>query len=107
MCSDACGRRSRCCTSPAPKAVPGNARTTAAATRTLFIGERPTSREADAFLARKGKPLLLGRIFTTVIRPFIRVLLASVVAALAVPALAFAAQPKVLAIHFDTEVNPV
>jgi membrane-bound serine protease (ClpP class) len=42
-----------------------------------------------------------------VIRPFIRVLLASVVAALAVPALAFAAQPKVLAIHFDTEVNPV
>jgi membrane-bound serine protease (ClpP class) len=29
------------------------------------------------------------------------------VAALAVPALAFAAQPKVLAIHFDTEVNPV
>jgi membrane-bound serine protease (ClpP class) len=42
-----------------------------------------------------------------VIRPFTRVLLASVVAALAVPALAFAAQPKVLAIHFDTEVNPV
>jgi len=30
-----------------------------------------------------------------------------VVAALAVPALALAAQPKVLAIHFDTEVNPV
>jgi len=42
-----------------------------------------------------------------VIRPFIRVLLAPVVAALAVPALALAAQPKVLAIHFDTEVNPV
>jgi membrane-bound serine protease (ClpP class) len=42
-----------------------------------------------------------------VIRPFTRVLLASVVAALAVPALAAAAQPKVLAIHFDTEVNPV
>jgi len=42
-----------------------------------------------------------------VIRPFIRVLLASVVAGLAVPALALAAQPKVLAIHFDTEVNPV
>ena len=41
------------------------------------------------------------------IRPFTRVFLASVVAALAVPALAFAAQPKVLAIHFDTEVNPV
>ena len=41
------------------------------------------------------------------IRPFIRVLLASVVAALAVPALALAAQPKVLAIHFDTEVIPV
>ena len=41
------------------------------------------------------------------IRPFIRVLLASVVAALAVPALALAAQPRVLAIHFDTEVNPV
>jgi membrane-bound serine protease (ClpP class) len=30
-----------------------------------------------------------------------------VVAGLAVPALALAAQPKVLAIHFDTEVNPV
>jgi membrane-bound serine protease (ClpP class) len=42
-----------------------------------------------------------------VIRPFTRVFLASVVAALAVPALAVAAQPKVLAIHFDTEVNPV
>jgi membrane-bound serine protease (ClpP class) len=42
-----------------------------------------------------------------VIRPFTRVFLASVVAALAVPALASAAQPKVLAIHFDTEVNPV
>jgi membrane-bound serine protease (ClpP class) len=42
-----------------------------------------------------------------VIRPFTRALLATVVAALAVPALAFAAQPKVLAIHFDTEVNPV
>jgi membrane-bound serine protease (ClpP class) len=42
-----------------------------------------------------------------VIRPFTRVFLASVVAALAVPALALAAQPKVLAIHFDTEVNPV
>ena len=41
------------------------------------------------------------------IRPFTRVFLASVVAALAVPALASAAQPKVLAIHFDTEVNPV
>ena len=41
------------------------------------------------------------------IRPFTRVFLASVLAALAVPALAFAAQPKVLAIHFDTEVNPV
>ncbi|HET7760258.1 MAG TPA: nodulation protein NfeD [Gaiellaceae bacterium] len=41
------------------------------------------------------------------IRPFTRVFLASVVAALAVPALALAAQPKVLAIHFDTEVNPV
>ena len=41
------------------------------------------------------------------IRPFTRALLATVVAALAVPALAFAAQPKVLAIHFDTEVNPV
>jgi membrane-bound serine protease (ClpP class) len=42
-----------------------------------------------------------------VIRPFTRVLLATVVAVLAVPALASAAQPKVLAIHFDTEVNPV
>jgi membrane-bound serine protease (ClpP class) len=40
-------------------------------------------------------------------RPFTRALLASAVAALAVPALAHAAQPKVLAIHFDTEVNPV
>ena len=40
-------------------------------------------------------------------RLFTRALLASAVAALAVPALAFAAQPKVLAIHFGTEVNPV
>ena len=40
-------------------------------------------------------------------RLFSRAFLASVVAALAVPALASAAQPKVLAIHFDTEVNPV
>jgi membrane-bound serine protease (ClpP class) len=39
--------------------------------------------------------------------PFIRALLASAVVVLAVPALAFAAQPKVLAIHYDFEVNPV
>jgi membrane-bound serine protease (ClpP class) len=41
--------------------------------------------------------------------PFLRAFLASVAAALAVPALAFAAsgQPRVLAIHFDLEVNPV
>jgi membrane-bound serine protease (ClpP class) len=40
-------------------------------------------------------------------RPFIWAVLASAVAVLAVPALAHAAQPKVLAIHFNTEVNPV
>jgi membrane-bound serine protease (ClpP class) len=42
--------------------------------------------------------------------PFLRAFLASVAAALAVPALALAAspsQPRVLAIHFDLEVNPV
>jgi membrane-bound serine protease (ClpP class) len=40
-------------------------------------------------------------------RPFTRALLASLVAALAVPALASAATPRVLAIHFELEVNPV
>ena len=40
-------------------------------------------------------------------RPFIRAFLASVVVVLAVPALASAAQPRVLAIHYDFEVNPV
>ena len=40
-------------------------------------------------------------------RPFIRGFLASVVVALAVPALASAAQPRVLAIHYELEVNPV
>ena len=40
-------------------------------------------------------------------RPFTRALLASLVAALAVPALASAAKPRVLAIHFELEVNPV
>jgi membrane-bound serine protease (ClpP class) len=39
--------------------------------------------------------------------PFSRALLASLVAALAVPALASAATPRVLAIHFELEVNPV
>ena len=40
-------------------------------------------------------------------RAFIRAFLASAVVALAVPALAFAAQPRVLAIHYNLEVNPV
>ena len=42
-------------------------------------------------------------------RPYLRALLASLAAALAVPALASAsaAQPRVLAIHFELEVNPV
>ena len=42
-------------------------------------------------------------------RPFLWALLASLAAALAVPALASAsaAQPRVLAIHFELEVNPV
>ncbi|MFL5920866.1 MAG: NfeD family protein [Gaiellaceae bacterium] len=42
-------------------------------------------------------------------RPLLRALLASLVAALAVPALASAsaAHPRVLAIHFELEVNPV
>jgi membrane-bound serine protease (ClpP class) len=40
-------------------------------------------------------------------RPFIRGFLASVVVALAVPALASAAHPRVLAIHYELEVNPV
>ena len=42
--------------------------------------------------------------------PFLRALFGSLAAALAVPALAFAsspAKPRVLAIHFDLEVNPV
>ena len=62
---------------------------------------------ADALLARKGKALLAGRIFTTVDRSFLRALLASAAVVLAVPGLARAAQPRVLAIHFETEVNPV
>jgi membrane-bound serine protease (ClpP class) len=40
-------------------------------------------------------------------RPFLWALLASLAAALAVPVLASAAQPRVLAIHFELEVNPV
>jgi membrane-bound serine protease (ClpP class) len=40
-------------------------------------------------------------------RPFLRALLASAAAALVVPGLALAAPPKVLAIHYDFEVNPV
>jgi membrane-bound serine protease (ClpP class) len=40
-------------------------------------------------------------------RPFLWVLLASLAAALAVPALASAATPRILAIHFELEVNPV
>jgi membrane-bound serine protease (ClpP class) len=40
-------------------------------------------------------------------RPFLWALLASLAAALAIPALASAAQPRVLAIHFELEVNPV
>ena len=42
-------------------------------------------------------------------RLFLWAILASLAAALAVPALASAsaAQPRVLAIHFDLEVNPV
>jgi membrane-bound serine protease (ClpP class) len=40
-------------------------------------------------------------------RLFLWALLASLAAALAVPALASAAQPRVLAIHFELEVNPV
>jgi membrane-bound serine protease (ClpP class) len=40
-------------------------------------------------------------------RPFIRAFLATVVVAFAVPALASAAQPRVLAIHYELEVNPV
>ena len=40
-------------------------------------------------------------------RRFLRALLASLAVALAVPALASAAKPRVLAIHFELEVNPV
>ncbi len=39
--------------------------------------------------------------------PFLRALFGSLAVALAVPALAFAAKPRVLAIHFPMEVNPV
>ena len=53
---------------------------------------------------------LADRIFTAVKGPFLRALFGSLAAALAVPAIAFAAassQPRVLAIHFELEVNPV
>ncbi len=39
--------------------------------------------------------------------PFLRALFGSLAAALAIPALAVAAKPRVLAIHFSLEVNPV
>ena len=54
--------------------------------------------------------MLADRIFTAVKGPFLRVLFGSLAVALAVPALAFAAassKPRVLAIHFELEVNPV
>jgi membrane-bound serine protease (ClpP class) len=54
--------------------------------------------------------VLADRIFTAVKGPFLRVLFGSLAVALAVPALAFAAassKPRVLAIHFELEVNPV
>lgn len=54
--------------------------------------------------------MLADRIFTAVKGPFLRVLFASLAVALAVPALGFAAassKPRVLAIHFELEVNPV
>jgi membrane-bound serine protease (ClpP class) len=58
-------------------------------------------------LGPQGKTTLADRIFTTVKGSFLRAFFGSVAAALAVPALALAAQPRVLAIHFDLEVNPV
>ena len=54
--------------------------------------------------------MLADRIFTAVKGPFLRVLFGSVAVALAIPALAVAAassKPRVLAIHFELEVNPV
>src|SRR5919198_1325907 len=60
--------------------------------------------------APQGKLAPADRIFTTVKGPFLRALFGSLAAALAVPVLAFASSPaktRVLAIHFDLEVNPV
>src|SRR5689334_14831492 len=105
--AEACGWSSRCCTSPAPSAVPGStAATTAATKRALFIG-RPDFEGSRRLPRPQGKGLQAGRIFTSVDRAFIRAFLASAAVALAVPALAFAAQPRVFAIHYDLEVNPV
>ena len=104
----ACGWRSRCCTSPDASEEPGNASARTAATRSFRTG-RPGFEGASRLPRPQGKPLLAGRIFTTVKRPFFWALLASLAAALAVPALASAsaAHPRVLAIHFELEVNPV
>ena len=58
----------------------------------------------------QGKTRPADRIFTAVKGPYLRALFGSLAVALAVPALAFAAgsgRPRVLAIHFELEVNPV
>ena len=58
----------------------------------------------------QGKTRPADRIFTTVKGPFLRALFGLMAVALAVPALAFAAdsgRPRVLAIHYVLEVNPV
>src|SRR5947199_5897834 len=71
------------------------------------IWARPAFERSRRLPRSQGKRLQAGRIFTSVDRAFIRAFLASVVVVLAVPALAAAAQPRVLAIHYDVEVNPV
>jgi membrane-bound serine protease (ClpP class) len=74
------------------------------------LKERPDFESRRGLPRPQGKSLLADRIFTTVKGPFLRAFFGSVAAALAVPALAFAAssgQPRVLAIHFELEVNPV
>ena len=58
-------------------------------------------------VAPQGKTGPADKIFTTVKGPFLRALLGSLAVALAVPGLATAGKPRVLAIHFGLEVNPV
>jgi membrane-bound serine protease (ClpP class) len=78
--------------------------------RSGFIKDGPAFEGGTGPPGPQGKLGVDDRIFTAVKGPFLRVLLVSLAVALAVPAFAFGAsssKPRVLAIHFEFEVNPV